>query len=116
MNNSCIFCSIISGVFSTEYIAENDDIIVIHDINPKAPIHLLIITKKHVSNIQAFSLEDEILAGKILMMARELSYARGAEKPEEFRLVFNSGKSMGQCVFHIHAHYLVGETMFGWTH
>lgn len=102
----CIFCKIISGIIPAKKIYESDDIIVIADIAPKAPIHYLIIPKKHISNIQSCNQEDQEMLGSILLVAQHLSV--NMLNNCEFKLVVNNGKSVGQSVFHIHFHFLAG--------
>lgn len=102
--NNCIFCRIISGEFSTEIIAQNDQCVVIKDIAPKAPIHFLIIPKKHVADITALDTLD--VGSDIFALAQHIS--RTHENAREFKLVINNGHSAGQRVFHLHAHYLAG--------
>ena len=87
-------------------IAETDTLLVIKDINPRAPIHYLIIPKKHLKDIRDFSGIDKELAGDIILMAKNLSKDSG-----EFKLVSNNGKSVGQSVFHSHFHFLAGKEM-----
>ena len=103
----CIFCKIIARQITTIPVAENNDVIVIKDISPKAPTHLLIIPKKHIQDIQNFAAADLPLAQSMFAMAQELSKTNGNQ---DFRLVVNSGKNAGQKVFHLHMHYLAGET------
>ena len=107
--NNCIFCKIIARQIPSTIVAENDDIIVIKDINPKAPIHNLIIPKKHIPDIQSFTPEDILLSQSMIAMAQELHQ----KDRQDFRLVVNSGKNAGQVVFHVHMHYLSGGQLHG---
>lgn len=109
MSNSCIFCKVIAKQIPSTFIAENDQLIVIKDINPKAPIHYLIIPKKHLSDITEFHAEDISLAGSMLMMAKELAAQLGGSKA--FKLLVNNGADAGQMVFHSHMHFLAGKKM-----
>lgn len=102
----CIFCKIIKKVIPAAIIKETDDIIVIKDINPKAPIHYLIIPKKHIETVQDLSQEDQQLAGSLLLMAKELQQDLNGGG---FRLHINSGKDVGQIVPHLHFHFLAGS-------
>lgn len=109
MLNSCIFCKIITQQIPATVIAENDQIIVIKDINPKAPIHYLIIPKKHLSDITEFQPDDQNLAGAMLLMAKKLSEQLSGSKA--FKLIINNGADVGQSVFHSHMHFLAGKKM-----
>ena len=102
----CIFCKIISGSIPAKKIYESNDILVIADIAPKAPVHYLIIPKKHISNIQSCDIQDQSLLGSILLTAQHLSL--NMLNNCEFKLVSNNGKTVGQSVFHIHFHFLAG--------
>lgn len=104
----CVFCAIIEKKLPANVIAETDDLIVIEDRAPKAPIHYLIIPKKHIADIQAIEKSDCCLGGKMLKMAKELS-----ERKEKtaFRVVINNGYDAGQRVFHLHMHFLAGYIM-----
>lgn len=109
MNSSCIFCKIIAKQIPSTVIAETDDIIVIKDINPRAPIHYLIIPKKHMADLTGFEYQDVQLAGNMLLMAKEL--AQQLSGSQAFKLVVNNGADAGQCVFHAHIHFLAGKKM-----
>ena len=107
--SSCIFCKIIAKEIPSTIIAENDQIIVIKDINPKAPIHYLIIPKKHISDITGFDDSDVNLAGSMVLMAKQI--AAGLPGSRAFKLLVNNGPDAGQCVFHVHFHLLAGKKM-----
>lgn len=109
MNQDCIFCKIIANQIPSKRIQETDDVIVIADIAPKAPIHYLIIPKKHIKNIQSTTDVDQALLGNILLMAKTLS--QGLLGNQEFKLIANNGASVGQSVFHIHFHFLAGKNL-----
>lgn len=107
MTATCVFCRIINKEIPANPVLETDDIIIIKDINPKAPIHYLIIPKKHIQDVQSLHDQDAILAANMLLAAREL--CRQLPGSPDFKLVVNSGKSAGQCVFHVHIHFLAGK-------
>jgi histidine triad (HIT) family protein len=108
MTNNCIFCTIIARQIPAQIIAENELCIVIKDIAPKAPIHYLIIPKKHVANLHELG-NDTTLAGNLLHMAQHI--AQSSENTASYRLIVNEGKAAGQCVFHLHFHFLAGKQM-----
>ncbi len=109
MKNECVFCKIIAGDMPAQIVAENAEVIVIKDISPRAPLHYLIIPKKHVPDIRSLAPDDRHLAGSLLMMAQELS--EQDPHAREFRLVSNNGATVGQVVFHIHIHFLAGKVL-----
>lgn len=106
MVENCIFCKIATRQVPATFVAENDDIFVIKDISPKAPIHYLIIPKKHVVDVQSLESDELSLMSKMAAMAQRLS--QEATEHKDFRLVINSGYAAGQRVFHLHMHYLAG--------
>lgn len=109
MDQNCIFCKIIAGTIPTTIIEQNDDIVVIKDIAPKAPVHYLIIPKKHVKDVASMQAGDLPMMGQITAMAQKL--ASGLSGNGSFRLVTNNGEDAGQSVFHLHFHFLSGKRM-----
>lgn len=105
----CVFCKIIAKEIPAKIIAETDDVLVIQDLHPKAPVHYLIIPKKHIVNIGELSQEDSTYTAHMMMMAKELSDKLSGSK--SFRLIMNNGADSGQSVFHLHCHFLSGKKM-----
>lgn len=103
----CIFCKIIEKQVPAEVIEENDDVLVIKDIAPKAPIHYLIIPKRHVKDVASLDEQASHYAGKILHMAKQLSEKLNGSR--SFRLIMNNGADAGQSVFHLHCHFISGK-------
>lgn len=108
----CLFCKIIKKEIQADIFYEDEKILAFHDINPQAPVHLLIIPKKHIPCMQDVKEQDKELLGYIMGKVPELSKKAGLEK-EGFRLVTNSGANSGQAVFHLHFH-LLGKRKFKW--
>lgn len=105
---NCIFCSIINKKIPATVVMENDDVIVINDIHPKAPVHYLVIPKTHVADFM--SITDDAVLQNVKAMIQKI----GKSLPEQsFRLLVNNGASAGQSVFHLHIHMLGGKTMSG---
>ncbi len=100
----CIFCKIINGDFNTEFVYENDYVAVFKDINPKAPVHLLVVPKVHVESLN--ELEDKNLLGELLYAVKETTKKIGLKS---YKTLINTGKEAGQEVFHLHVHILGGE-------
>lgn len=108
--NDCIFCKIIDHKIPSTIIFEDQDVIVIKDIAPKAPVHYLVIPKKHVKDIQSLGAEDCEIGSRLFAAAQRLS--QEVPKASDFKFVINSGKNAGQRVFHLHAHFLAGPINF----
>ena len=106
---NCIFCEIAEKRKQTRIVYETDDVLAFHDLNPQAPVHILIVPKKHISNIMAVEREDTELLGKIQYAAVEI--AKELNLSDAFRLVMNNGKKAGQTVDHLHYHLLGGRRM-----
>ena len=101
MSEDCIFCKIINGDFNTEFVYENESVVVFKDINPKAPIHLLVVPKTHVASLN--ELEDKNLMAELLMAVKETTKKIGLKS---YKTLINTGKEAGQEVFHLHVHIL----------
>ncbi len=97
----CIFCKILNGDFGTEFVYENEYVAAFNDINPKAPVHVLVVPKKHVSSLN--ELEDKALMGELLAAVKEVAKITGLKA---YKTLINTGKEAGQEVFHLHLHVL----------
>ncbi|QQO09254.1 histidine triad nucleotide-binding protein [Breznakiella homolactica] len=106
----CIFCKIAGGEIPSKKIYEDDSILAFHDANPQAPVHFLVIPKRHIANLMELGAEDIPLAGTLLHKAQELASELGcAEKGARF--VINCKSDGGQTVDHLHLHVLAGRQM-----
>lgn len=107
---NCIFCKIIAGEIPSKKAYEDDEVLAFHDIDAKAPVHVLIIPKKHVQSVMQLGEGDGALVAKLFSVARQLANQLGvAEKG--FRLVLNTGEDGGQSVAHLHMHLLGGRAL-----
>lgn len=106
MVEDCIFCKIISRELPSTIEFEDDDIIVFQNINPVAPVHVLIVPKKHVINLSEVDDSDQDLLGKTLLIAKKMANKLGIS--EAFRVAIANGKMAAQSVFHIHLHLTGG--------
>ncbi len=108
MNEDCLFCKISLGEIPAEIISQDEECIVFRDISPQAPIHLLIIPRKHIASLDAAKEDDSKILGKLLLKAKEM--ARALEIAEDgYRVVINTHGDGGQTVFHLHVHLLGGR-------
>lgn len=99
--SDCIFCKIINGDFNTEFVYENDYVVVFKDIHPKAPVHLLVVPKVHVESLN--ELDDKNLMAELLMVVKTVTKKIGLKS---YKTLINTGKEAGQEVFHLHVHIL----------
>jgi histidine triad (HIT) family protein len=107
---NCIFCQIATGNRRSDKIYEDKDIVAFHDIHPVSPVHVLVIPKKHISSLLELAEEDQLLAGKILLVAQKIAEEFGLSE-KGFRIVNNTGEEGGQTVYHIHFHLLGGRNL-----
>jgi len=103
-----LFCKIAKHEIPAKIRYEDEKFIAFDDINPKAPVHILLIPKEHIPSVAALKDEDQELIGKMILKARDIAKEAGLES---FRLVFNSGRDAGQSVDHIHLHILGGKVL-----
>ncbi|WED43168.1 histidine triad nucleotide-binding protein [Legionella cardiaca] len=107
---NCLFCKIASGEIKADIVFETQEIIVIRDIKPQAPIHLLLIPKKHIATINDADSQDEQLLGRMILTAKNMAKVEQLSE-DGYRLVFNVNSGGGQEVYHIHLHLLGGRQM-----
>ena len=108
--DDCVFCKIINGDIPSEKVYEDDEILAFKDINPAAPIHILVIPKKHIESLLKLEEEDYELVGKIQKVINKLAKQLKIEE-EGFRVIVNCGKDAGQEVMHLHYHLLAGRKL-----
>jgi len=104
----CLFCKILKGQIPASIVYEDERLIAFKDINPQAPLHALIVPKRHIASLNELTAEDDELVGEMVRRAAALANQQGyAERG--FRTVFNTNAEAGQTVFHIHLHLLAGR-------
>ena len=108
----CLFCNIAAGKIPGNLLYEDKEIVAFHDIHPVAPVHLLIIPRKHIVSVNELTAENDVLVGKIVRVAQKLA-VKFALADKGYRLVNNQGKDGGQTIFHLHFH-LLGGKMLAW--
>lgn len=109
-DNSCLFCRIIEGEIPAEIIFRDEHCIVIRDINPQAPTHVLVIPREHLESLNEGTHRDESMLGHLLRVAARIANEAG-HADEGYRTVINTGAGAGQSVFHLHVHVLGGRPM-----
>jgi len=110
--DQCIFCQIVERRVPARIVFEDDEIVAFEDTNPQAPIHILIVPRKHLVSLKDAIPDDAPLLGRLLMVAAQLARERGLEA-KGYRTVINTGSWAGQSVFHLHLH-LLGGRVFRW--
>ncbi len=105
-NPACIFCKIVAGVSPARKVHEDDELIAFHDINPWAPVHVLVIPKVHIATLADVGPEHDALLGRMLGLAPRLMRQLGVSNG--FRTLINSGPDGGQEVYHLHMHVMGG--------
>jgi histidine triad (HIT) family protein len=110
MSEDCLFCKIIAGELPSNKVYSDDEVYAFHDISPAAPVHVLLIPKKHMSAVNDSDTESQALLGNLLLKANDIATQLGLAD-DGFRYVINTGKNGGQTVFHLHLHILGGKRM-----
>ena len=104
----CLFCKISKHELPSKIEYEDGDIIAFDDIHPKAPVHILIVPKKHIKSVNELKKKDTELMGKVILVAQKLAEEKGVAE-SGYKLVFNVGRGGGQIVDHLHLHLLAGQ-------
>jgi histidine triad (HIT) family protein len=112
MSQACIFCKIINKEINSNVVYEDELVFAFRDINPQAPTHILIVTKKHIPTLLEANADNETLLGHLFTVAKNIARKEGIAE-RGFRTVVNCNAEAGQTVFHLHMHLLGGRVM-GW--
>jgi histidine triad (HIT) family protein len=112
LDPDCIFCQIIGKRVPSTIVFEDELVSAFEDVNPKAPVHILVVPKKHIPDIHHMAEADRELVGHLFFTARKVAENKGLDS-KGYRLVINNGRGAGQTVFHIHLHLLSGRR-FSW--
>ena len=106
----CIFCKIVSGEIPSDQVYSDDELYAFRDVNPQAPVHILVVPRKHVERIVDFAEPDAALIGRMILAANKIAESEGSVE-KGFRYVLNCNEYGGQMVFHVHLHLLGGRRM-----
>ena len=106
----CLFCKIVKGEVPSNKVYEDDEILAFYDIDPAAPIHILVIPKKHITSLAHLEKEDEMLIGKIYGVINKIAEDKNF-KEKGYRVIVNCGEDGGQEVMHLHFHVLAGTKL-----
>jgi histidine triad (HIT) family protein len=107
---SCLFCRIIAREIAASIVYEDADLLAFNDINPQAPMHVLVVPKKHVATLNDLAVDDDRLIGAMVRRAAAIAGERGYDQ-SGYRTVFNTNAQAGQSVFHVHLHVLGGRPL-----
>lgn len=110
IKTGCVFCKIISGEIPSKFIYKDKDVVVFSDINPVAPVHLLVVSVKHIASLADMKDADAPLAGKMVAAANKVAKEQGLSN-NGYRLTINSGADAGQLVQHLHMHLIGGRAL-----
>jgi histidine triad (HIT) family protein len=110
MSEDCIFCKIVAKEIPTELLYQDDLVTAFRDIEPAAPVHLLIVPNRHIASMNEASPDDEPLLGHLLLVAQKLAAQEGIAE-SGYRLVINTGSDGGQVVYHLHLHLMGGKPL-----
>ena len=107
---SCLFCRIAAGEIPANKVLENEHVVAFHDLNPGAPVHVLVIPREHVENVGSAEAGQAALLGHVLLACRQVAEKTGVAE-SGFRVVLNTNADAGQSVAHLHAHVLGGRAL-----
>ena len=112
MSKDCLFCRIVNKELSSKIVYEDEQVVAFEDINPQAPVHVLLVPKQHLAHTLEVTDASAPLLGRLVLAANRIARDRGVAE-SGFRLVLNTNRDGGQLIFHLHAHLLAGRPM-GW--
>ena len=107
----CVFCRIVRGEIPSRKIYEDDDILAFHDIQPVAPVHFMLVPKRHIPSLADATMDDAGVLGRIMALCGRLAHEQGS--PEGFRTIVNTGRIGRQDVMHVHVHVIGGPNPLG---
>jgi len=107
----CVFCKIVRGEIPSKKVYEDEDILAFHDIQPVAPVHFMVIPKRHIASLAEATADDAMVLGRILTLTGRLAKEQGS--PEGYRTIINTGRIGRQDVMHVHVHVLGGPNPLG---
>jgi histidine triad (HIT) family protein len=108
MADDCLFCGVVGGAVPADVVVEGDRVLAFRDIDPQAPTHVLVIPREHHADVAALAAADAEALAEMVTVGAQVA---AAETDGQFRLVFNTGQSAGQSVFHVHGHVLAGRSL-----
>lgn len=109
--DNCIFCKIVRGEIPSRKVYEDDEILGFLDINPQAPVHFMLLPKKHVASLAEVTMDDAGMLGRILALSSRLAREQGS--PDGYRTIINTGRIGRQDVMHLHVHVIGGPEPLG---
>ena len=107
MQKDCLFCKIASGETNTEFLYQNENLVVFKDIHPQAPVHLLIVPQKHIRSVNDLTDADREIIAELMMVAKKMAKESGVSK-SGYRVFINVERGGGQLIFHLHMHLIGG--------
>jgi len=110
MRDDCIFCKIVNGTIPSSRVYEDDDVMAFDDIHPMAPVHVIIIPKRHIETLMDVTADNMKAVSSLMNAAREVARVKGIDK-RGFRTVINCNEEGGQVIFHLHMHVLGGKKL-----
>jgi histidine triad (HIT) family protein len=107
---NCVFCQVVRGDFGTSFVAQNDTCVAFRDLEPKAPTHVLVVPREHISSLKDLDSGSADLASSLLALCTEVARGEGILE-SGYRVLTNDGPDAGQTVFHLHFHVMGGHTL-----
>jgi len=108
VGDDCLFCRIVAGEIPADVVAETEDAVAFRDVNPQAPVHVLVVPRQHVADVAELADQAPATVSELVSLARRVAVDAGHDS---YRLVFNTGADAGQTVFHAHLHVLAGRSL-----